>query len=106
MCIRDSYCLITLFLAESIFRNNENEFRNNLALPVLFSLVNIDIKRAWQSLKLEKADHSTSTVLKLPSGDPIAHVTRYITNTRNELVYFADVRYRADAIQYNMELKI
>ena len=102
----ERYCLITLFLAESIFRNNENEFRNNLALPVLFSLDNIDIKRAWQSLKLEKADHSTSTVLKLPGGDPIAHVTRYITNTMNELVYFADVRYRADAIQYNMELKI
>ena len=29
-----------------------------------------------------------------------------ITNAQNNLVYFADVRYRADAIQYNMELKI
>ena len=102
----ERYCLITFFLAETIFRKNENEFRNNLALPILFSLDDIGIARAWQSLRLEKADKSTSTILKLPASDPIAHVKRYITNAQNNLVYFADVRYRADAIQYNMELKI
>ena len=102
----ERYCLITFFLGETLFRNHENKFRNNLALPILFSINNIGIERAWQSLQLEKADHSTSTILKLPNGDPIARVKRYITNAKNELVYFADVRYRADAIQYNMELKI
>ena len=75
-------------------------------VAIAHALDDIGIARAWQSLRLEKADKSTSTILKLPASDPIAHVKRYITNAQNNLVYFADVRYRADAIQYNMELKI
>jgi GntR family transcriptional regulator len=100
------YCLITFFLAEPLFREHEDRFRNHLALPVLFSLDDLGIARAWQLLRLEKADHSTATILKVPASDPIARVKRYITNRQDELIYFADVRYRGDAIQYNMELKI
>lgn len=100
------YCLITFFLAEPLFHDHEDRFRNHLVLPVLFSLDDLGIARTWQSLRLEKADHSTATILKVSAGDPIARVKRYITNQQDELIYFADVRYRGDAIQYNIELKI
>ena len=106
--IRDGmrYCLITLHITEDLFRRNEDDFRQRLALPVLFENENVKIGRAWQTLQIEKADHSVATLLKVPTGDPVAKVKRYITDNANELIYCAEVHYRHDCIQYSMELKI
>ena len=106
--IRDSmrYCLITLHIDEELFRRNETDFRQRLALPVLFENMDLKIGRAWQTLQIEKADHVVATALKVPPGDPVARVKRYITDNANRLVYCAEVHYRHDCIQYRMELKI
>ena len=106
--IRDGmrYCLITLHIREDLFRGNEDDFRKRLALPVLFENGDVKIGRAWQILQIEKADHSVATLLKIPPGDPVARVKRYITDSVNELIYCAEVHYRHDCIQYSMELKI
>ena len=100
------YCLITLHIREDLFRGNEDDFRKRLALPVLFENGDVKIGRAWQILQIEKADHSVATLLKIPPGDPVARVKRYITDSVNELIYCAEVHYRHDCIQYSMELKI
>ena len=106
--IRDGmrYCLITLHIDEELFRRNETDFRQRLALPVLFENMDLKIGRAWQTLQIEKADHVVATALKVPPGDPVARVKRYITDNANRLVYCAEVHYRHDCIQYRMELKI
>ena len=106
--IRDGmrYCLITLHIDEELFRRNETDFRQRLALPVLFENMDLKIGRAWQTLQIEKADHVVATALKVPPGDPVARVKRYITDNANRLVYCAEVHYRHDCIHYRMELKI
>ena len=106
--IRDGmrYCLITLHIREDLFKRSEDDFRQRLALPVLFENGNVKIGRAWQTLQIGKADHSVANLLKIPPGDPVARVKRYITDSANELIYCADVHYRHDCIQYSMELKI
>lgn len=106
--LRDSmrYCLITLHIEEELFRGNETDFRQRLALPVLFENMDLKIGRAWQTLQIEKADHMVAASLKIPPGDPVARVKRYITDNANRLVYYAEVHYRHDCIQYRMELKI
>jgi len=106
--IRDGmrYCLITLHIDEELFRRNETDFRQRLALPVLFENMDLKIGRAWQTLQIEKADHVVATALKVLPGDPVARVKRYITDNANRLVYCAEVHYRHDCIQYRMELKI
>ena len=38
----------------------------------MFSLDDLDIAHTWQSLRFQKADHSTATILIVPAGDPIA----------------------------------
>ena len=38
------------------------------------------------------------------AGDPIARVKRYLVSEDDELFCFADVRYRGDSIQYEMNL--
>ncbi|MDB2390332.1 GntR family transcriptional regulator [Alphaproteobacteria bacterium] len=100
------YCLITIYIENQIFLANENAFRERLALPVLFGMQNLEMKRAWQTLTIEKANQESANNLRIPLNDPVAHVKRYITNTQGELIYFADVRYRADCVQYSMELRI
>jgi len=106
--IRDGmrYCLVTLHIEEELFCKNEVDFRQRLALPVLFENMNLKIGRAWQTLQIEKADHVVATALKVPLGDPVAKVKRFITNDANRLIYYAEMHYRHDCIQYRMELKI
>ena len=106
--VRDKirYCLITLYLEEGLFRENEDAFRNQLALPVLFAIDGLELGRAWQTLQIEKADHRVANFLNIQLGDPIARVRRYITDKNDKLIYCADVHYRHDCIQYMMELNI
>jgi len=100
------YCLITLHIEEELFRRNEADFRQRLALPVLFENMDLKIGRAWQTLQIEKADHMVAASLKILPGDPVARVKRYITDSSNSLIYFAEAFNRHDCIQYRMELKI
>jgi GntR family transcriptional regulator len=106
--IRDDmrYCLITMYIEETIFRANEAAFREKLALPVLCGMQDEIMARAWQTLRIEKADLSLAAHLKIPHGEPIARVQRFITDARDRLIYFADISYRSDCVQYSMELKI
>ena len=106
--IRDGmrYCLITLHIEEELYRRNESDFRQRLALPVLFENMDLKIGRAWQTLQIGKTDQVVATALKVPLGDPVARVKRFITDNANRLIYCAEVHYRHDCIQYRMELKI
>ena len=106
--VRDGmrYCLITLHIEEELFRRNEADFRQRLALPVLFESVDLKIGRVWQTLTIEKADHMVAASLKILPGDPIARVKRYITDSSNSLIYFAEAYNRHDCVQYRMELKV
>ena len=100
------YCIITMHIEEQLFKAHESALREQLALPVLFALPDLVMKRAWQTLNIGKADQLTARNLHIPQNDPIAHVKRYITGHKDKLIYFADVRYRSDCVQYSMELKI
>ncbi len=106
--VRDGmrYCLITLHIEEELFRRHEMDFRQRLALPVLFESVDLKIGRVWQTLTIEKADHIVAASLKILPGDPVARVKRYITDSSNSLIYFAEAYNRHDCVHYRMELKI
>ena len=100
------YCIISLYISEKIFKQAERSFRTKLALPVLFALPNVRIAKSWQRLTIVKCDAETALELDYPLGDPIARVKRYIVDEDGELIYFADVRYRGDCIQFEMELNV
>jgi GntR family transcriptional regulator len=100
------YCIISLYLSAEVFGQAEDAFRSQLALPVLFGLTDLKIGRAWQQLTIAKCDAETALELDYPLGDPIARVKRYVLDERDELIYYADVRYRSDCIQFDMDFKI
>ena len=100
------YCIISLYLSATVFEQAEDAFRSQLALPVLFGLQGLQLGHAWQQLTIAKCDAETALELDYPLGDPIARVKRYVLDERDELIYYADVRYRSDCIQFDMDFKI
>lgn len=100
------YCIISLYLSANVFEQAEDAFRTQLALPVLFGLPGLKIGHAWQQLTIGKCNAETALELDYPLGDPIARVKRYLLNERDDLIYYADVRYRSDCVQFDMDFKI
>ena len=100
------YCIIQLYIAKDVFDCANTAFREKLALPVLFALPGLKMDRAWQELTVTKADTLTADELGLGAGEPIARVKRFITRDSGDLVYYADVQYRGDAVKFNMSFEI
>lgn len=98
------YCVIMLYIAKHIFDKQESQFRNNLALPVLFDDPHLNIEAARQSLIVTKCDLETADLLDLPVGEPMAEVRRAICEQGGTIIYLADVVYRGDYIRLNMDL--
>lgn len=99
------YCVISIYIAEQVFRMAESDFRNEVVLPILFSLPEIDIKSARQTMHISKADAEIANLLAIPVGEPMAEVRRVITAPDNTVIYLAEVSYRGDYIHLDMDLK-
>ena len=99
------YCVISIYIAEQVFRMAESDFRNEAVLPILFSLPGINIKSARQTMHISKADVEIANLLAIPVGEPMAEVRRVITAPDNTVIYLAEVSYRGDYIHLDMDLK-
>lgn len=98
------YCVISIYIAEQVFRMAESDFRNEAVLPTLLLLPGIDIKNARQTMHISKADAEIAKLLAIPVGDPMAEVRRVITAPDNTVIYLAEVSYRGDYIHLDMDL--
>lgn len=99
------YCVISLYIAESIFLKAADAFRTKAALPVLCELPGIEVGRARQTMRIAKADAEIASLLGLPVGDPTAEVRRVLCAPDDTVIYVADVIYRGDYIHLDMDLK-
>ncbi len=99
------YCVISIYIADSIFRQAKSDFRNKAVLPVLFSLPGLDIGNARQTMHISKADVEVANLLEIPVGEPMAEVRRFICAPDGTVIYLADVSYRGDYIHLDMDLK-
>lgn len=104
--LRDTvrYCVISLFIDDTIYRRDTAAFRTKLALPVLAGFPDIQIESARQSVRFGKCDTETSRHLNYQIGDPVAHISRVLTGADNHILYAAEVIYRADFLQIDMDL--
>jgi GntR family transcriptional regulator len=98
------YCVITLYIAKNVFDRHETMLRRHLALPVLFDDPEIHIETARQNLIVSKCDMETAALLNLQVGEPMAEVRRILCDADGIILYLADVIYRGDYIQLDMDL--
>jgi GntR family transcriptional regulator len=98
------YCIITLYFALPVFARHEARLRRELALPVLFSEPDIDVRTARQTMTISKCGIETARLLDLSIGDPIADVRRVLCDGAGRILYLADVIYRGDYVRLDMDL--
>ncbi|RTL72702.1 MAG: GntR family transcriptional regulator [Hyphomicrobiales bacterium] len=101
----ETYCVISIFIDQRIFKRAAARFRKELALPVLTSLPRLKIASARQTLTISKADIEVAQLLDIPVNSPMADVRRVLCDRNGTVIYIADVSYRGDYIHLDMDLK-
>lgn len=102
----EPYCVISIYLREDIFRLAPSRFRRQTVVPVLVDLPSVKIHRASQTLRISVADVETSNLLGVPLNSAVGEVTRIFHDVRGQILYFAEITYRADYIRFQMKLKV
>lgn len=99
------YCVISLYIDDRVFRKAPSRFRDEVVLPLLFSLPDIHIASARQTMHINRADVETAALLEIPVGEPMADVRRVLTDAKGTVIYLAEVSYRGDYVHLDMHLK-
>lgn len=98
------FCLINLYLDETIHQLDPQRFEHQLMLPVMTELAAHRIARAWQTLRVGKADPLVAAQLAIDVGDPVAHVRRLVADHEGTVLYLAEITYRGDVVRIEMNL--
>ena len=101
----ERYCVISVFVAMQVYEMAPRRFREELVLEVLSSLSSVVITSGRQDLRISGADPETASLLGIPINTPMADVRRILRDADGMIVYVADVTYRGDTIQLEMELR-
>ena len=99
------YCVISFHIDDRIFRMAPDRFRNEVVLPVLYSLPDVEIADGRQTMHISRADVEVAAYLEVPVGEPMADVRRVLVAPDGIVIYLAEVSYRGDHIHLDMVLK-
>jgi GntR family transcriptional regulator len=102
----EPYCLVSIYLDEELFNKAPDRFRNEIIIPALLDTPGIKIARAHQNLRISIADMETAQLLDLPLNSAVGEVVRFFHDTKGRLVYVAEITYRAEFINFKMELRV
>ena len=99
------YCVISFYVDARVFRMAPERFRNEVVLPVLYSLPDVEIANGRQTMHISRADIEVPADLEVPVGEPMADVRRVLVAPDGAVIYVAEVSYRGDYIHLDMVLK-
>lgn len=99
------YCVISLFIANSVFELAPKQFRTRTVIPVMLDHDDVDIAQAHQTLTISTADAESAALLHIPVQAPVAHVIRIFRAPDGSILYYAEITYRGDAIRLEINLK-
>jgi GntR family transcriptional regulator len=100
----EPYGVVSLHLADEIYRRAQDAFRQHPALSVLAGLKDIDVRDAHQTVVIGSADPVTADHLRIALGAPIAECRCVVIDGKGIAIYVADIIYRSDAIKLHIDL--
>ncbi|CAG9265022.1 GntR family transcriptional regulator [Paraburkholderia unamae] len=100
------YCVIGLYLEDRLFARSRARFRKETVIPILMEMRPRPMTRAHQTLTIGSADADTAYLLRIPVDAPVARVQRVFNDAAGVIVYYADVVYRGDAVNLEMDLDV
>jgi len=98
------YGIVSLHLADEIFRRAPEEFRRHPALSVLAGLRGVRVRDAHQTVVIGSADLTTAELLRIELGAPIAECRCVVLDPKGIAIYVADIIYRSDAVKLHIDL--
>jgi GntR family transcriptional regulator len=102
---KQPYCIISIYLDETVFRKFPKRFRNETVIPILKDLRDPRITSARQTLTIGTADLEAAKLLQIPLNSPVAEVRRVFTASDRTVIYLGEVTYRGDFIRIDMDLR-
>ncbi|TDR89167.1 GntR family transcriptional regulator [Enterovirga rhinocerotis] len=100
----EPYCVIGIYLAEHVFRQQPERFRREVVIPILASMTEPAIARALQTFTIGTADLDVAKALGVPLGSPVAEVRRVFASADGTVIYLGEVTYRGDFVRIEMDL--
>jgi GntR family transcriptional regulator len=100
----EPYCVISIHLAEHVFRQQPERFRQEVVIPILVEMRDPAIAQARQTFTIGSADLEVARALGVPLGAPVAEVRRVFTSADGVVIYLAEVTYRGDFVRIEMDL--
>lgn len=98
------FCVIDIYLSGEIYIRDPQAFREQVVVPVLDQMEGITIGKVHQNIRIDVADADTAHLLDIPIAGPVARVRRTIADKNGIVIYVADVVYRGDVVQLDMDL--
>jgi GntR family transcriptional regulator len=99
------YCVISIYLDETIFRKHPKRFRKETVIPILTEMRDPAISSARQTLTIGTADLEAAKALQVPLNSPVAEVRRVFTTADCTVIYLGEVTYRGDFVRIDMDLR-
>lgn len=100
------YAVIALYLLQEVFQRAPEEFRTRAVIPQLLRMKRaVRIARAHQTVSIGTADPEAARLLEVKMGSPVAQVRRVFLDGSDRILYHADVLYRGDWVQWEIELQ-
>lgn len=98
------YCVIDLYLEQSLFESDPDGFSEAPVIPQLAALPDVHIDQARQIMRITICDDDTASHLGIGIGDPIADVCRTLLDDRGSILYYAHIQYPAQMIYVDTDL--
>lgn len=98
------YAVIDIYLNQDLYQLDKKRFDQEMVIPRLKQLKNVEIADAWQTITIGSADQDIATHLQIPIGSPIGVVRRIITDKNGSAIYIGDLNYRGDSVRLDIKL--
>jgi len=96
--------VISAYIDERIFKLAPKRFRNELVIPVLMDLKEVEIGSARQILTISTAGVEAANALNISASAPVAEIRRVFCAPDGTVIYLGELTYRGDFIRLDIDL--
>lgn len=98
------YAVIDLYLDRQLYMRHPDRFDTEMAIVVLDSMPEVQIKSMRQRLTIGTCDLETAELLQVPANSPVGSVRRVIRDLNDVVIYLGTAVYRGDMVQLEREI--
>ena len=96
--------VISAYIDERIFKLAPKRFRNELVIPVLMDLKEVEIGSARQILTISTAGVEAANALNISASAPVAEIRRVFCAPDGTVIYLGELTYRGDFLRLDIDL--